>query len=49
MTDRIGRLRRPRTTVRIPTFGGAELDAWFYEPAGPGPTRRSSWDTEWVQ
>ena len=33
----------PRTTVRIPTFGGAALDAWFYEPAGLGP------HPEWAQ
>jgi hypothetical protein len=35
----------PRTTVRIPTPSGDELDAWFYEPVGHGPqsdTRQSS-------
>jgi uncharacterized protein len=26
-----------RTTVRIPTPSGEELEAWFYEPAGQGP------------
>jgi pimeloyl-ACP methyl ester carboxylesterase len=26
-----------RATVRIPTPSGEELDAWFYEPVGPGP------------
>src|SRR5260370_36509405 len=37
MTDSNGKTPPPRTTVRIPTLGGAELDAWFYEPAGQGP------------
>ena len=37
MTDPNTKTPPPRTTVRIPTLGGAELDAWFYEPAGPGP------------
>jgi dienelactone hydrolase len=37
MTDSNENAPPPRTTVRIPTVGGAELDAWFYEPAGPGP------------
>ena len=37
ITDSNTKIPLPRTTVRIPTFGGAELDAWFYEPAGPGP------------
>src|SRR6266566_4986381 len=28
---------RPRTTVRIPTASGDELEAWLYLPAGDGP------------
>lgn len=26
-----------RTTVRIPTASGDELEAWLYLPEGPGP------------
>jgi len=37
MTDPNTKIPPPRTTVRIPTLGGEELDAWFYEPAGQGP------------
>src|ERR1700730_7501521 len=28
---------RPRTTVRIPTASGDELEAWLYLPDGDGP------------
>src|SRR6266513_219624 len=27
----------PRTTVRIPTASGDEIEAWLYLPAGEGP------------
>jgi dienelactone hydrolase len=27
----------PRTTVRIPTASGDELEAWLYLPEGDGP------------
>ena len=27
----------PRTTVRIPTASGDELEAWLYLPEGAGP------------
>jgi len=37
MSDPNTKIPPPRTTVRIPTLGGEELDAWFYEPAGQGP------------
>ena len=26
-----------RTTVRIPTASGEDLEAWVYQPDGPGP------------
>ena len=47
MTDPNTKTPPPRTTVRIPTFGGAELDAWFYEPAGPGDYRQWGASTGW--
>ena len=30
-------IEKPRTTVRIPTPSGDELEAWLYLPEGPGP------------
>jgi len=30
-----------RTTVRIPTASGDELEAWLYLPEGPGRTLQS--------
>src|ERR1700731_1068801 len=33
-----GQCRRPsRTTIRIPTASGDELEAWLYPPEGDGP------------
>jgi uncharacterized protein len=37
MTDKQYDLPPRRTTVRIPTPSGDEIDAWYYQPDGDGP------------
>ena len=37
MTDTNKKSPPPRTTVRIPTPSGFDIEAWFYLPEGQGP------------
>jgi fermentation-respiration switch protein FrsA (DUF1100 family) len=37
MTDTNKKSPPPRTTVRIPTPSGFDIEAWFYLPEGDGP------------